>query len=903
MINESIAQNVEQLKIEYHWENVPQEMKERKQWVLWKRELNEKGKLTKILYRLNGRKADSTNPATWETFEKVVNAYKEQSGKYSGIGFVFSESDPYTATDIDKCVHDGVISDEAQLIIQTQWTYTEYSPSGIGFHTISKANMPTEKGGRKSAKGEMYSRARFFTITGNVPKELGTPLTIEENQEGINKTYALMFPDNPEVNEKPRANAITQTLDLSDQKIIDIALNAKNGAKFFSLYNGQWEGLGYPSRSEADLAFCNILAFYTKDFNQIDRIFTASGLYNKKWDRNDYKFTTINKALSGVVDTYSGKTQRANTGGKELIPMVPKIPSPLDKWKDALRKTDYGVNNSGFLCYTKFGQDGEKELVPIANFLARPLREVVKDNGVETKTVFEIEGILSTGRSLPPVIVPADSFTSMNWVVKEWGLGANVKPGNSNKDKVRHAIQSLAIDIPRETVFTHLGWRNIDGTWVYLHADGAINGTGLSVDLKEEGLARYKFPERNDIRAAVKQSLKIFDVAPRKVTLALYGLVYLAPLCEPLRMAGIEPSFVAWLIGLTGSKKSTLAGLFLSHFGDFTGKTLPGSFKDTANALEKKAFLTKDSLFVIDDYHPTSSTKEASTMEANAQQILRAYGDRVGRTRMKSDTTLRVAYQPRGLCLVTGEDAPTAGQSTTARYISIELTKDCVDTNVLTELQKSTDSLSQTMRSYIESINVETLPEKLYEMFVKLRERATVEGQHARIPETIAWLQIGVGMGLTHALGHGAINQAEKEQILKESWEALLQLAESQAKSIEGERPTQQFLGALSEMLTSGKIYTRYISDEGGVSEDFIGWYDANTFYLLPGTTYNAVTKFFANRNAHIAVSEKTLWKQLEQENTLIPGTEGRTVKKTFGGGKRQRVIQIPKWALEFEEE
>lgn len=306
MSNTSIPQNPEQLNIEYHWDNFPEEPKALKQWVLWKLVINKSGRLTKIPYSLNGYKAKSTDPSTWDTFDKVVETYRSQPGEYSGIGFVFSENDDYVGTDIDKCIVNGVISDEARLIIQTQWTYTEVSPGGKGFHTISKAKMPTAKGW-KNAKGEMYNRDRFFTITGNVPWELGTPLTIEENQQGLDTTFTLLFPKASE--EQKSQTRSPQTYDLTDQVIIDIASNAKNGTKFIDLYRGEWNEWNYPSQSEADLAFCNQLSFYTKDFNQIDRIFSSSGLNREKWNRNDYKHKVINMALSGVAETYSGKAQ------------------------------------------------------------------------------------------------------------------------------------------------------------------------------------------------------------------------------------------------------------------------------------------------------------------------------------------------------------------------------------------------------------------------------------------------------------------------------------------------------------------------------------------------------------------------------------------------------------------
>jgi hypothetical protein len=504
-------------------------------------------------------------------------------------------------------------------------------------------------------------------------------------------------------------------------------------------------------------------------------------------------------------------------------------------------------------------------------------------------------------------MVPSDDFSSMRWITKEWGLSPNIYPGQSVKDKVRHAIQSLAKDIKRETVFTHMGWRKFDDKWVYLHAGGAIGDPSILVDLKTEGLARYRLPEiGDDIKSSVVESMQILKVAPPCVTFPLYGLAFLAPLCEPLRQAGIEPSFIIWLNGESGSLKSSLAALFLNYFGNFTGKTPPASFKDTVSSIEKHAFLTKDSILLVDDFHPTASAKEANTMEAIAQQLLRGYGDRVGRSRMKSDTTLRPTYIPRGLCIVTGESTPSAGQSTTARFLELPLAKGEINFDVMNKLQANTKVLGQTMRSYIESLDIETLPDKLRTIYLDLRTRATMPGQHKRIPEDVAWLYLGIGMGLTHAVSVGAITEQDKAFLLETGWNTLIELAEKQATLVDTEQPAKQFISALSEMLSAKSVYTKFFTDDATIGDNnFIGWHDADHYYLLPGITYNALTKYYTAHGGHFSVSALTLWRHLEQANAIVVQRDNkqtyRLVKKMIGGD-RIRVLQLRKQSLELNE-
>lgn len=91
--------------------------------------------------------------------------------------------------------------------------------------------------------------------------------------------------------------------------MVEQAHGAANGAKFSSLWAG---GLaGYTSHSEADLALCNILAWWSHDARQMDRLFRRSGLWRPKWDERHGKGTygemTIAKALGGLGSTRQRK--------------------------------------------------------------------------------------------------------------------------------------------------------------------------------------------------------------------------------------------------------------------------------------------------------------------------------------------------------------------------------------------------------------------------------------------------------------------------------------------------------------------------------------------------------------------------------------------------------------------
>src|SRR5262249_16437007 len=139
------------------------------------------------------------------------------------------------------------------------------------------------------------------------------------------------------------------------------------------------------------------------------------------------------------------------------------------------------------------------------------------------------------------------------------------------------------------------------------------------------------------------------------------------------------------LIYLPIGVKSTLAALFLNHFGeDFDRLHLPGAWSSTANQLERRAFILKDALFVIDDYAPSGA--DARELELKAARVLRAQGNLAGRGRLRADLSDRPAFPPRGLILSTGEQRPP-GQSIVARLLLIEMDPGTVDLGRLTEAQ------------------------------------------------------------------------------------------------------------------------------------------------------------------------------------------------------------------------
>lgn len=284
---------------------LPAYLKEHGLFCLWRYTWNaDKGKWDKPPFDPNrpNRHAASTNPATFASMEKAAAVGRENGFDGLGIGIFGAVS----GIDIDHCISGGELSEMAQEIVSAMDAYTEISPSGEGIRILFLAHdlqydkkvyhIKRDKIGLEIYVAGMTER--YLTITGNVLR----PGDLEERGNRLQPILDKYM-------KRPQAPAISASrpaapLTISDRELIDKASNAKNGAEFRLLWEGQWKGR-YQSQSQADQALCNMLAFWAQgDFTRIDSLFRQSGLMRDKWERNNYSAPTIEKAIASCGGNY-----------------------------------------------------------------------------------------------------------------------------------------------------------------------------------------------------------------------------------------------------------------------------------------------------------------------------------------------------------------------------------------------------------------------------------------------------------------------------------------------------------------------------------------------------------------------------------------------------------------------
>lgn len=275
------------------------------QWVAWRKE-ERQGKPTKVpLSVTTGRMALTNAPSTWVTLEEAI-PYARANGY--GVGFVFTEHDPFTGIDLDDCIDPvtRIVAPWAWEIVTALDSYTEVSPSGLGIKVIVAATLPPGRRGWGAGHG-MYDCTRFFTMTGSRFPTL--PATVEERQAQIVALHTQIFP--PPL-PKPANNQPIPLRQLDDVDVVQKAMSAANGPKFARLWMG--DRSGYNSDSEADAALLSMLVFWVgPDAERLDTLFRQSRLLRDKWERASYRDKTIALALKSTTFYDPKRTHRPAT--------------------------------------------------------------------------------------------------------------------------------------------------------------------------------------------------------------------------------------------------------------------------------------------------------------------------------------------------------------------------------------------------------------------------------------------------------------------------------------------------------------------------------------------------------------------------------------------------------------
>ena len=446
-----------------------------------------------------GDAASSTDSETWSSFEEAQQHYRETE-QTDGVGYVVSEEDIIVGVDLDDCVDaaSGEIDSWAREVVDSIPSYWERSPSGTGLRGFGLGYLPDGKtrADVEDADGhiEVYETGRYLTLTGK-QLEASTDDVEQVNSE-LHDLHAEYIADNDEddsvetgsepPNPTPDGDK-TGSSDLSDADVVAKAKDAKNGDKFERLWKGDTSG--YASHSEADLALCNLLAFWTGcDKAQIDRLFRDSGLHRDKWDeqRGDHTYgeRTISEAVWRTDETYNPEQG---------------VSKPRDRPEEPQRETE--GSNPSLNPATVKGWAGLGENDSVSDLTDREKAAVVCDIAQErddlhvrvrrdNRSLWSCDGGIwkpEGDRELEHAARTA--LGSMNY-------GSNVSTQLKAQAKARRELE-----VEQETFGLPPGLVAVENGVVYLEAAAGDGGDLALRDLKPEDFALARLPVEYDPNA------------------------------------------------------------------------------------------------------------------------------------------------------------------------------------------------------------------------------------------------------------------------------------------------------------------------------------------------------------------------------------------------------------------
>lgn len=611
----------------------PQELMERKQWVNW-RLIPDKdgGKDKKMPFNpLSGKGAASNNPATWTDYATAADALERYG--FTGLGFMFTKDDDLVGVDVDHCYDPATktFNDTAKAIIAKQPTYMEFSPSGTGIHLFFKGTIPGT--GNKNTKTgvEMYEHTRYFTMTG---KRLdGATDTIAEDDGTLKWIHETYIRSAKKQKKKAKKNAATQ---LTDDDLLELAKNAENGESFAKLWDGDWQG-DYSSQSEADMALCCKLAFWSgKDKEQMDRLFRQSGLFREKWDTRHhasgatYGEETLAKACELTEDVYV-------TGGN----------APVYEYKGQY-----------------FRAKGDNTY-PITNFVFVPVEMII----AEEETQLTADLVTVRGETYRLTFMTTDFANQQKFknALNKRTIALSYTGSDGDLELLKAYVSELdwrtKIGIKAMGIYEH------ESGMAFVSSDGAIDADGAAVENIVQ-MEKYRSISSTILAAKPLTASQLQRLGERLMsynepakTVSILAWISGCFIKEHLRKKNVKFPHLM-LIGEAGSGKSnTLERVIMPVFSRVK---IVAAGQTTAFTLMKDAASSNTIPMALDEFKP--SKIDRFRLDALLNHFRNSYDGQEG-IRGRADQSI-VSYELLAPLVVAGEESP---DEAAIRERSIEL--------------------------------------------------------------------------------------------------------------------------------------------------------------------------------------------------------------------------------------
>lgn len=585
------------------------------------------------------------------------------------------------------------------------------------------------------------------------------------------------------------------------------------------------------------------------------------------------------------------------------------------KKKDAYRcsvQDAYYCKQDGAACYRKpiEGHNGVID-TEFMNFWPELVGLKQLDDGFTIKDFITFRAFRA-GRYEAPVDLEKKDMIG-NQPHAKFSAGCRIYRGTGNIGRCSELMAMQCEDATTQRVYTHTGWAAIDDERVFLNGGYSVTADGLTdrytVELAPDLARCYRFIEA-PADGCLNAVMGLYEASPDWLVVPSLAYVFLSPLNEMLRARGEEPCFTFYLIGKTGSYKSSWAKVLLSFFGRLGyAETAPITFLDTPNAIRYKLSIGADIPLLLDDRRPTNSPADKARYEGIEKDVSSSIGDRATRGRLNADGSARISNPARCNLFVTAEEAfQNIGSSSIARSLSVEIKPDTVDFDRLRKLQDNAAALNKSMQLYLQwvIVNYASIKDRSMEQLRGFREYFTGAG-HPRLATACAQMMFGYCQFLRFLREREQIDEGTEKIMAERALQIFLEMCQRQGEKVESEKPTTLFVKLLSEMLETrqARICDLRMPTAAAVlsSRDSIGYRDKDYIYLIGQAVYNAVVQFYGKSGNTFPASASALWKMFKDEGKLFPDpASGRIDRRKRIDSKQGRYIWLAASLLDEEE-
>lgn len=458
--------------------------------------------------------------------------------------------------------------------------------------------------------------------------------------------------------------------------------------------------------------------------------------------------------------------------------------------------------------------------------------------------------------------------------------------------------------VPHKYLYKSSGWHTMpNGALAYVQ-DGTTPPT-KDVEFKC-GFAFCPPNVRYLPQEALDYAMRLLDMSSPPVNVLIpFLFAHLGCLWELFSMAGYPPHVLLFIQGVSGSLKTAVASVIF-NFTASKDDAIPATFRDTSASMEVKMDKYKDRVLLVDDFCPGATSMSKNQLQQTLEQIVRFYGDGIGKARTNPKLEETFEKKPHGLCAITGEDT-TGSYSSQLRCLFLEVEKGSFRSDILSEFQANPTRWTGHLRNFVVACesNPEAIISLIATLFPEYRQNGAQHLKERRLIDTFSWLAITARIFTDYMKQvHPTLPGTERERLYQSMERMVLETCQKSERAAAESDPALTFTTILLNALSQREVKLGTVEEFSANPDKFIGAEHQGYWYLWPSQAYKLVLSTYRSVNKTFPLSEKALWQQLANANILHPSLQKSKgvdrleygTRVSFGG--RPRLLKISPAAL-----